>query len=177
MDPSNTDTGVEPMIYVEDMKVGDIWLTDPREVTAEDVADFAVLTGDNDPLHGSDGAASPFGEPVAHGLLGLSVMAGLSSEQPNTATLALVSVDQWEFLAPIFFGDKVHVRTEVETIEPHGRRAAKIGWFRQLLNQHGRVVQQGRLTTLVATKTRAKRGATAAATPKAESPSSPNRAK
>jgi len=177
MDPSNIDNGVErvvptELIFVEDMKIGDVWLTDPREVTAEDVADFAVLTGDNDPLHAGDAAASPFGEPVAHGLLGLSVMAGLSSERPNTATLALVSVDQWEFLAPIFFGDQVHVRTEVESIAPHGRRAAKIGWFRQLLNQHGRVVQQGRLTTLVANKSRSKRDPK-----KAESPSSPTRAK
>lgn len=160
------------LIYVEDMAVGDVWVTEPREVTGDDVADFALLTGDNTALHATEGVASPFGEPVAHGLLGLSVMAGLSSVQPNAATLALVAVDRWEFLAPIFFGDRVHVKTEIESIEPHGRRAARIGWFRRLVNQDGRVVQQGRLTTLVATKSRAKRPA-----PNSDPANSPNRAK
>ncbi len=145
------------LVFAEDLHVGDVWLSEARQVTADDVADFASLTGDRDPLHAGQGTESPFGEPVAHGLLGLSLMAGLSSEHPNTATLALVSVDGWAFLAPIFFGDQVHVRTELESIQPHGRRAVKIVWFRQLINQNGRVVQQGRLTTLVANRARAKR--------------------
>lgn len=178
MDSSQIDSSRESLqstgvVYAEDIKLGDVWTTDPREVTADDVADFAVLTGDHDPLHAGDASASPFGEPVAHGLLGLSVMAGLSSECPNTATLALVSVNDWQFLAPIFFGDHVHVRTEVESIEPHGRRAAKIIWFRKLINQDGRVVQQGRLTTLVATRERA----TLAPAGKKKTSRSPKRAK
>lgn len=145
------------LLYVEDMKVGDVWLSAARKITADDVADFAVLSGDHDPLHENQGGVSPFGEPVVHGLLGLSVMAGLSSERPNAATLALVSVDTWEFLAPIFFGDQIHVRTELASMQPHGRRAAKIVWFRQLINQAGRVVQQGNLTTLVANRARSTR--------------------
>ncbi|MEM1069604.1 MAG: MaoC/PaaZ C-terminal domain-containing protein [Planctomycetota bacterium] len=159
MNPPSTQTASNTgdpsqLLYIEDMQEGDVWLSEPREISADDVADFAMLTGDHDPLHAGDNDDSPFGEPVAHGLLGLSVMAGLSSERPNTATLALVSVDGWEFLAPIFFGDQIHVRTVLETKQPHGRRAAKVTWFRQLINQTGRVVQQGRLTTLVATRKR-----------------------
>ncbi len=145
------------MRYAEGWNEGDVWLSAAREMTAEDVAEFAVLSGDHDPLHENKGGESPFGEPVVHGLLGLSVMAGLSSERPHAATLALVAVDAWEFLAPIFFGDQIHVRTELASIQPHGRRAAKIVWFRQLINQSGRIVQQGRLTTLVANRARAAR--------------------
>jgi len=144
-------------LYLEEMKVGDRWSSEEREISAEDVADFAMLTGDHDPLHEDNGAGSPFGEPVAHGLLGLSVLAGLSSRQPNVATLALVSVSDWRFEAPIFFGDRVHVSTEVAEIQQHGRRAGRVTWIRKLLNQHGRVVQQGRFVTLVATRNRAKR--------------------
>lgn len=159
MSSSSTQTATESgdrseMLYAEDMKVGDVWLSETREISADDVADFAMLTGDHDPLHIDDGAVSPFGEPVAHGLLGMSVMAGLSSQCPNAATLALVSVDGWEFVAPIFFGDRIQVRTELESLQPHGRRAAKIVWVRQLINQNGRVVQSGRLTTLVANRAR-----------------------
>ena len=147
---------VEPL-YLEDMSVGDRWKSDSREISGDDVADFANLTGDHDPLHTADGAVSPFGEPVAHGLLGLSVMAGLSSEQPNVATLALVGISDWQFEAPIRFGDLVHVVTEIEQIQQHGRRAGRVTWIRQLVNQNGRVVQQGRIVTLVATRARARR--------------------
>lgn len=156
----NPVTGTEPL-YLEDIEVGDRWLSEWRQITADDVADFAALTGDHDPLHSAEAEESPFGEPVAHGLLGLSVLAGLSSEQPNAATLALVGISDWQFEAPIFFGDQVQVLTEVEEIQQHGRRAGRVTWVRQLLNQHGRVVQRGRFVSLVATRARTRRLETA----------------
>ncbi len=149
------------LLYLEDMRVGDRWMSEWREISADDVADFAALTGDHDPLHTPAGTGSPFGEPVAHGLLGLSILAGLSSIRPNVATLALVGLSDWQFEAPIFFGDEVQVSTEVEAIDQHGRRAGRVTWIRQLLNQHGRVVQRGRFITLVATKARARWSTTA----------------
>lgn len=152
----NVTTDTEKL-FSEDLAVGKSWLSDWREVTGDNVADFAELTGDHDPLHTDQGAASPFGEPVAHGLLGLSVLAGLSTTFPSVATLALVSIAEWKFEAPIFFGDRVQVHTEVEEILPHGRRATRVTWLRKLLNQDGRVVQQGRFISLVATKARARR--------------------
>lgn len=152
----NSTTQTEPL-YLEDLTVGDRWVSDSREITADCVADFAELTGDRDPLHTDNGASSPFGKPVAHGLLGLSVLAGLSTEHPRAATLALVGISDWQFEAPIFFGDLVQVSTEVEEIQQHGRRAGRVTWIRQLLNQDGRVVQRGRFVSLVATKSRARR--------------------
>lgn len=145
------------LLYLEDIKVGDRWLSQWREITSIDVADFAALTGDNDPLHSDDYLDSPFGEPVAHGLLGLSVLAGLSSDKPNAATLALIGISEWNFEAPIFFGDRVRVMTEIAAIQRHGRRAGRVTWLRQLLNQHGRIVQSGQFISLVATRARARR--------------------
>ncbi|TWU60362.1 Bifunctional protein PaaZ [Rubripirellula tenax] len=145
------------LLYLEDMKVGDRWMSEWREITADDVADFAALSGDHDPLHTPAADSSPFGEPVAHGLLGLSVLAGLSSQRPRAATLALVGISDWRFEAPIFFGDRVQVSTEIESIDQHGRRAGRVTWVRQLLNQEGRVIQRGRFVSLVATKARARR--------------------
>ena len=141
-------------LYFEDLSVGDRWVSPKRIITADDVADFAILTGDHDPLHRDQDAASPFGEPVAHGLLGLSVLAGLSSDYPRAATLALVGISDWSFEAPVFFGDSVHVLTEVECLQKHGRRTGRVTWVRQLINQHGRVVQRGRFVTLVGTRAR-----------------------
>jgi len=146
-------------LYFEDLQPGDIWTSQKREVTAEDVADFAELTGDHDPLHTDQlvAAASPFGGPIAHGLLGLSVLAGLSSTCPNVATLALIGISDWEFDAPIFFGDSVHVVTRVTDVASHGRRAGRVTWLRQLVNQNDRIVQKGVFVTLVAARVRDKR--------------------
>jgi 3-hydroxybutyryl-CoA dehydratase len=150
---------MEAPIFFEDLQVGDRWISANREITADDVADFAELTGDHDPLHTDqlESSASPFGGPVAHGLLGLSVLAGLSSEQPLVSTLALVSISNWRFEAPIFFGDCVHVVTTVMETSSHGRRAGRVTWLRQLVNQDNRVVQHGTFVTLVATKARVMR--------------------
>ena len=138
------------LLYADDLKVGDSWLSDWREISGDDVADFASLTGDHDPLHtDTTGDSSPFGQPIAHGLLGLSVLAGKSTNYPRVATRAFTSVADWEFKAPIFFGDKVQVLTEVESLEDHGRRNVQVVWFRKLLNEEGKVVQQGRFITLV----------------------------
>lgn len=147
----------DPLHY-EDLQPGDQWRSASREVTAEDVSDFASLTGDNDPLHArqENAAESPFGQPVAHGLLGLSLLAGLSSTRPRVATLALVGISNWIFEAPVYFGDSVHVVTTVKDLDAHGRRAGRVTWDRQLVNQHGRVVQQGTLVTLVARRKRVK---------------------
>ncbi|HBJ35425.1 MAG TPA: acyl dehydratase [Planctomycetaceae bacterium] len=146
-------------LYFEDLHRGDSWVSEVREVTAEDVADFAELTGDHDPLHTDQllSAASPFGGPVAHGLLGLSILAGLSSTRPNVATLALIGISDWEFDAPIFFGDVVQVVTRVTDLASHGRRAGRVTWLRQLVNQDKRIVQKGMFITLVASRVREKR--------------------
>ncbi|MCA9136201.1 MAG: hypothetical protein KDB00_05565 [Planctomycetales bacterium] len=143
-----------PTLYSEDIQVGDSWTTEPRQITSEDVSEFASLTGDHTPLHGQDGAASPYGKPIAHGLLGLSILAGLGTNHPKASTLAFVAIEEWQFLAPVFFGDTVQARNEIIKIDPHGRRAVKVRWLRQLINEEGRVVQQGHFITLVGSKSR-----------------------
>ncbi|QDV65002.1 MaoC family dehydratase [Crateriforma conspicua] len=151
------------VLYFEDLAVGDRWFSPERVITEQDVADFAALTGDHDPLHrDASSHGLPFGEPVAHGLLGLSVLAGLSTEHPRVSTLALTGLSEWSFEAPIYFGDRVRVATTVSEIQPHGRRAARVTWLRELINQSDRVVQRGHLVTLVASKRR-RRGTTPAA--------------
>jgi acyl dehydratase len=149
-----SDTVAVETLYSDDLSVGDCWLTDLRCISERDVHDFAMLTGDHTPLHGEDEPRSPFGKPVVHGLLGLSILAGLGTSYPKVSTLALVAIEDWQFLAPVFFGDRVQARNEVVLIEPHGRRAAKVRWLRQLLNEAGRVVQQGNFVTLVGSRSR-----------------------
>lgn len=142
----------EQPLFFDQLRIDDQWESPSRLITEEDVGEFADLTGDHDPIHvdAKYAAQTPFRQPIAHGLLGLSFMAGLSSNYPRVQTTALVSVHDWQFIKPIFIGDSIHVITKVIGLEEHGRRNGAVRWFRQVVNQHNQVVQQGGLTTLVA---------------------------
>jgi acyl dehydratase len=139
-------------LHFDDLNVGDLWQSEDRTVTEADVADFAALTGDHNPLHTDDEYArrTPFRRPIAHGLLGLSLAAGLSNEHPNVRTDAFVGVHQWRFLRPVFFGDKVRAVAEVIEKGARTRRRGRVLWKRYLLNQNDEVVQEGIFETLVA---------------------------
>jgi len=139
-------------LYFDELTVGDCWESRRRTITETDVVNFAGLSGDYDPLHVDHEAAksTPFGRPIAHGLLGLSLLAGLSSTAPSMQTKAFVGVDNWQFLRPLFIGDTVHVKTEVAKLDSKNSRQGRVTWRRQLINQSGEVVQQGEFETIVA---------------------------
>lgn len=139
------------VLYLEDIAVGDHWKSPGRTITESDIVSFAGMTGDYDPLHTDHEycAETPYRKPIAHGLLGMSFLAGLSSNHPRMRTLAFIKVTDWEFKKPIYVGDTVHVITEVESMSARGRRSGEVVWFRKLLNQKGECVQSGRLITLV----------------------------
>ena len=139
------------LLHYDDVEVGDVFTTTGRTVTETDVVNFAGMTGDYTPLHVDHDYArnTPFRKPIAHGLLGLSLLAGMSSRCPNMATAAFISVRDWKFLKPIYFGDTLHVKTEVIEKRQHGRRRGEVIWHRELINQDGQVVQSGVFETLV----------------------------
>jgi 3-hydroxybutyryl-CoA dehydratase len=141
---------IEPLAF-EQLNIGDKWTSVQRTIVTTDLHSFAELTGDHDPLHTDPqfAANGPFGKPVAHGLLGLSILAGLSSNAPTVLTAALVDIRSWSFTKPVFVGDVVQAVTEVIDLKPRGRRHGEVHWYRQLLNQNGEKVQDGILVTLV----------------------------
>jgi len=140
----------EPL-HFENLTVGDCWKSQGRTVTEADVVNFAGMTGDYDPLHVDHEFArqTPFGKPIAHGLLGLSLVAGLGSHSPCVRTIAFLKIENWEFLKPIYIGDTVHAETEVIDKKLNGRRTGYVTWRRRLVNQSGDVVQSGVFQTLV----------------------------
>jgi 3-hydroxybutyryl-CoA dehydratase len=143
---------VHEPLYYNDVAVGETWESPARTVTEADIVNFACMTGDYNPLHVDHEFVknTPFGRPIAHGLLGLSWVAGLGSFSPCMRTAAFVRICDWRFLKPIFVGDTVHVRTEIvaKAIRGRGRRGL-VTWKRQLVNQSGVVVQEGTTETLV----------------------------
>ncbi len=140
-------------LYFEDVEVGQCWISPSRTITETDVINFAGITGDFNPLHVDQPFASGthFGQRIAHGLLGLSWVAGLGSQSPLMKTVAFVSIQQWMFLKPLAFGDTVHVRTEVKDKSLSGRRYGRVLWLRSLINQRGEITQQGIFETVVET--------------------------
>lgn len=136
----------------EDLVVGDEWESPRRTITQADVALFAGLSGDFNPIHVDHDAAGrgPFGQPVAHGLLGLAIASGLMSQAPRLDTLAFLGILEWKFHHPILFGDTIHALSRVEALEPsaNGRRGV-VTWHRMIFNQDDRLVQEGRTQTMV----------------------------
>lgn len=153
-------------VYFDDLRVGDRWTSPERVITEAEVDRFADLTGDRNPLHVDKEfarEASPFGRPIVHGLLGLSYVAGLGSESPLLDTLAFLGVSDWQFCRPIYFGDEVHVLTEVVELTPKGRKRGQVILQRTLVNQDGETVQQGFFKVLVARRTALPKPAVSAA--------------
>lgn len=148
-------THLDSSLSFDDVQIGDIWRSPGRTVTEADIVNFACLTGDFNPLHVDHHFArtSAFGRPVAHGLLGLSLVAGLGSHSPQMCTAALVRIVEWRFLHPLLIGDTVCVETQVLDKQPKGRRHGLIVWQRQLVKQDNQLVlQQGTFETLVKTQ-------------------------
>ena len=141
-------------LYFDDIVVGRVWISPRRTVTEADVIQFATSTGDFNPLHVDYDFASQssYRQPIAHGLLGLSWVAGLGSYFPMVNTLAFTAVRDWEFCRPLYFGDTVFVETTCQEKSASGRRSGKVVWLRKLINQDQRVVQQGHLETIVAVR-------------------------
>lgn len=140
------------VLYLQDLVPGDEWDSPARTVTEADVVRFAGLSGDFNPLHVDHEAArqTPFGRPIAHGLLGLAIVSGLASHAPRVRTLAFLGIRDWSFKEPICFGDTVHVLSRVVKVEPRARgRRGVVTWHRSLINQRGQVTQEGTTETLV----------------------------
>lgn len=140
-------------LYYEDLVSGSTFESGARTVTGSDVRAFAELSGDRNPMHLDDAfaAQTPFGRPVAHGVLGLAVATGLLSALGLTrdTLVALVGVS-WSFRLPVFYGDTVRVRVRVASRRDSSRQdRGLVTLAAELLNQRGEVVQEGELVELV----------------------------
>ena len=65
-------------------------------------------------------------------------------------TVAFLGIRDWQFRGFVFPGDTIRVRTKVLAKELRGRgKRGEIVWHRALVNQEGKVVQEGVTVTLV----------------------------
>lgn len=139
-------------LFFDDVEVGQEWESSGRTVTEADVVNFAGVSGDFNPIHMDHEYAktTPFRRPIAHGLLVFSIGSGLGVNCPPMRTIAFMQVREWNFREPTFIGDTIRLRSKVleKTLRGRGRRG-EIVWYRGVINQEGKIVQEGVLVTLV----------------------------
>ncbi|QDV33618.1 MaoC/PaaZ C-terminal domain-containing protein [Tautonia plasticadhaerens] len=141
-----------PLLAFQDLSLDECWESPARTITQAEITLFAGLSGDFNPLHVDHEAArtGPFGQPVAHGLLGLAIASGLGTGAPRVDTMAFLEIVSWSFRNPILIGDTIRVLTWVHALESRARgRRGVVTWHRQIHNQRGEVVQEGVTRTLV----------------------------
>jgi 3-hydroxybutyryl-CoA dehydratase len=103
--------------YFDDIEVGDAFTTKGRTITEADLVNFAALTWDTYPLHVDAEWASKtmFGERIAHGMLVLSMGAGLVPFDPERV-VALRRVRDVVFKRPVRFGDTITVDGQIKAL-------------------------------------------------------------
>jgi len=148
MTPAITDT-ISWWAPFEALEIGQEFVSRGRTVTEADVVGFASLTGDWHPQH-SDAQwaeSSPFGERIAHGLLVVSLAAGLVPFDPGRV-LALRQVSQATFKRPVRFGDTVHVEGRIAELVPASEDAGLVTLAWNVVNQDDRLVCRARVDVL-----------------------------
>jgi acyl dehydratase len=144
----------KPAFYFEDFSVGDTFITPSRTVGLAEIATFAGLSGDYNPIHTDVEFAkeSQFGQRIAHGVLGMSILTGLITRLGvfEASTIALLGIEEWRFKGPVFDGDTIHVKVLIEDkkLTTDGKRGV-LRWRYQLMNQRDEVVQEGVMPLLV----------------------------
>ncbi len=125
-----------------------------RTVTEHDIATFAGLSGDFNQIHTDAVFASstPFGQRIAHGLLGLSIASGLAVQTGilGANVIAFREVGEWKFVKPVFIGDTIHIEMEileVKSLPRLGGGSVILGVH--VINQHGDTTMKGQWTVLV----------------------------
>ncbi len=139
-------------LFFDDVEVGQEWESLGRTITQGDIVNYAGLSGDFNPIHMDHEFAktTPFRKPIAQGLLILAIGSGLGLMAPPIRTLAFLHVRDWQFKAPVFIGDTIRLRSKVLEKQERSRgRRGVITWLRQIINQDGKIIQEGITETLV----------------------------
>ena len=152
-----TMSGFHRGMYFEEFSVGLRVISAGRTITESDIVNFAGLSGDYNQIH-TDSVFSqntPFGQRVAHGLLGLSIASGLAVRTGlmEGTVLAFREVNEWKFIKPVFIGDTIHVElvvTETKALRRIGGGAVVLEV--SLINQAGEITMRGVWTVLIASQ-------------------------
>ena len=119
-----------------------------KTVTADDIADFARVTGDTNPLHrdATYAAKTRFKEPIAHGMLSAGYISAVLGTKLAPSCCAVYVSQSLRFIRPVKVGDTIKAVAEVKGIEPEKRMyTIETDCF----NQRGEPVVKGEAVVLL----------------------------
>lgn len=106
-----------------------------HKVTQHEVNLFAEATGDHQWIHVDPERArreSPFGGPVAHGFLTLSLLPMLTaqiSQFEGVKARVNYGLNKVRFTGPVPVGSNVRVRATLQEVDEEGQGAVKVAWL------------------------------------------------
>lgn len=145
----------EAVRYLDEITLGQTWVTVGRTVTETDVVMFGTWSGDMHPLHMNEEYArnTQFGARLFHGPGVLAMAFGLemSLGWKNPSAIAFLGIKEWNLLVPVRIGDTIRVREEIVEIRPSSSKPDRgvVTTHIQILNQHDEVCQEGRWVVLL----------------------------
>jgi oxepin-CoA hydrolase / 3-oxo-5,6-dehydrosuberyl-CoA semialdehyde dehydrogenase len=136
---------------LDDLAIGQTFVSKERVVTLADIEHFAEFTGDTFYAHMDEEAVK--GHPffpgrVAHGYLLLSFAAGLFVEPARGPVLANYGLDNLRFQKPVSPGDAIKVRLTVKSKQPRNADYGEVRWDVEITNGTGETVASYDLLTM-----------------------------
>jgi len=144
------------LLYLEDFRPGRRFTSGVREIAADDIAAFARLSGDANPVHTDPAFAAGhgFAGPLAHGPLGIAVVFGLLHDLGIVDGTAIALLDlSWRFRNPLVAGDSVRFEMTVTRCRRSSRGdAGVVNRHVTLARTDGTVVGEGDTAFLVSAR-------------------------
>lgn len=132
------------MLYLEDLRIGDCFVSRDYEITVEEIKQFASQY-DPQPFHLDEDAATQ--HPIFQGLAASgwqtsAIVMRLWTECFPIAGGLLGSESNLRWPRPTRAGDKIHVEVEITAIIPSKTKHDRgiVSYITQALNQHGDVL-------------------------------------
>lgn len=153
--------------YFEELLVGEQLVTEKRLITAEDIDQFAALSGDHFYAHlrNTNFDDTMFDQQVAHGYFIMSAAAGLFVDSyAKNPVLLNYGIDELRFTKPVYPGDSIYVRftckekTAQELKEPNPELAMVKGqdipkgivkWYVEIFNSQDEIAGVATILTML----------------------------
>ena len=137
----------------EQFEMGAVYPSQARTVTEADVANFAGLSGDFNPLHTDAEFAktTPMGERIAHGVLILAMATGMANRMGIFEGTTLALMEQvTRYKGAVKFGDTIRLEMEVIEKKPTSKPEKGVVKFAvRVKNQRDENVVEGEWTLLM----------------------------
>ena len=147
--------------YFEELSIGDQLITERKLITADDIDEFADLSGDHFYAHlkETNFAGTMFDGQVAHGYLIMSVAAGLFVDSYIINPVLLnYGIDELRFTKPVYPGTEIYIRfTCKEKIRQEKKEEGDVAkgivkWFVEIFDDTNELVGISTILTMVKKK-------------------------